>query len=154
MSPVASPEVQSSSAVNESHFLNSADARQLNDLSSNGYRESGELEPDEACDGDVQMVSNDRVSWLTRACSKLILNRLKQLKSGQLVIQLGCDQAVFGQLDEGQVPAIIQVHSETFFKRLVFGGGVAAAESYMDAEWSSPDPVSYTHLTLPTILLV
>lgn len=94
---------------------------------------------DQQCEEGSRSFANEKVSWSTRTCSKLILNRLKQLKYGQLVIQLGCDQAVFGQLKEGETPAVVQVHSETFFKRLVFGGGLAAAESYMDGEWSSPD---------------
>lgn len=95
-----------------------------------------------SCDGADRSIFDEKVSWSTRTCSKLILNRLKQLKRGQLVLQLGCDQAVFGQLNEGEKPAIVKVHSETFFKRLVFGGGLAAAESYMDGEWSSPDLTS------------
>lgn len=91
------------------------------------------------CDELSGSFESEKVSWSTRACSKLILNRLKQLKYGQLVIQLGCDQAVFGQLADGETRAVIRVRSETFFKRLIFGGGLAAAESYMDGEWSSPD---------------
>lgn len=95
-----------------------------------------------SCEDGGRLFLQEKISWSTRTCSKLILNRLKQLKFGQLVIQLGCDQAVFGTLGDGEEPAVLQVHSETFFKRLVFGGGLAAAESYMDGEWSSPDLTS------------
>jgi cyclopropane-fatty-acyl-phospholipid synthase len=40
------------------------------------------------------------------------------------------------------------VHSWRFFGRLLRGGDIGAGESYMDGDWSSPDPVALTRLFL------
>lgn len=136
MSTFAPTEFESTSSHHASSVL--ADVGHLPDVREQFAPDSDST----SCDEADRSFSDEKVSWVTRTCSKLILNRLKQLKRGQLVLQLGCDQAVFGQLKDGETPAVVQVHSETFFKRLVFGGGLAAAESYMDGEWSSPDLTS------------
>lgn len=87
-------------------------------------------------------------SWVSRTCMNLILSRMKQLKHGQLRLRMGCNEAVYGTSQTELEPATVEVHSQAFFKRLMTGGSLAAAESYMDGEWSSPDLTSVFRVLL------
>jgi cyclopropane-fatty-acyl-phospholipid synthase len=42
--------------------------------------------------------------------------------------------------------ASIAVHDERFFSRVLWGGDDAAGDSYVDGDWSSPDPVAVVRL--------
>ncbi|MEZ6129725.1 MAG: cyclopropane-fatty-acyl-phospholipid synthase family protein [Planctomycetaceae bacterium] len=77
--------------------------------------------------------------WITRFCARPVLNRLRQLQHGTLVMRSGCDEAVFGDMSSTATPAIVNLHSPEFFRRLLLSGAMGAAESFMDGEWSTPD---------------
>lgn len=133
MSTISPSQIQSSASL-----IGSAEASPLDGEVEGFSHEMFESES-QPCRENAQGMTDQKVGWSTRACSLLILKRLKQLKTGQLILQIGCDQAVFGQVQHGETAAVVKVHSERFFRRLVVGGSLAAAESYMDGEWSSPD---------------
>ena len=52
----------------------------------------------------------------------------------------------FGQSHSDQLRATISVSDPTFYRSLMFGGSVGAAESYMQAHWRTPDLVAVIRL--------
>lgn len=78
-------------------------------------------------------------TWMDRFYSRMVLKKLGSLSKGRLVLRFECGEAAVGDLDSTEAPAIVNIHSTSFFRRLVLEGAIGAAESYMDGEWSTPD---------------
>jgi cyclopropane-fatty-acyl-phospholipid synthase len=62
-------------------------------------------------------------------------------------IEIICPEGsyLFGEAGTG-LRAVIAVHDERFFSRVLWGGDDAAGDSYVDGDWSSPDPVAVVRL--------
>ncbi|MCR9201261.1 MAG: cyclopropane-fatty-acyl-phospholipid synthase family protein [Planctomycetaceae bacterium] len=86
--------------------------------------------------------TSSQLSWFDRFCSDQVLRRLQALHHGRLAIRFECSEAVVGERNETASTAIVNVHSPRFFRRIATEGGMGAAESYLDGEWSSPDLTS------------
>lgn len=107
------------------------------------------------------VASNDSVvvSDKESAYRKMVFSVLKQLKDAQLEIVEGQTRNKFGELsgyssndnhssDENHssndspsssmLSATILVHDDSFYKDVVTGGSIGAAEAYIDGKWSSP----------------
>lgn len=101
------------------------------DLAGIGAPENPALEDDAA---------ENKTSWSNQTCKRLILTRLQKLQRGRLVLHASGDQAVFGTTSDHDLnEAVVHVHNEAFYRRLVLGGAMAAAESYLAGDWSSPN---------------
>jgi len=75
---------------------------------------------------------------------KAVLRTLKNLQHGTLTLICPERTYVFG---EGTgLLASIEVHRERFFSRVLWGGDDAAGDSWVDGDWSSPDPVAVVRL--------
>jgi len=62
-----------------------------------------------------------------------------RLQAGKLSVETPSgEKMVFGGKDPGPV-AVMQIHRWRSLRRLLLGGDVGFAESYMDGDWSSPD---------------
>ena len=83
--------------------------------------------------GDVQ-------GWLGRRCRNLLLAKLASLENGQLEFVDGAFHETFGKTADAV--ARIQVVSNDFYRRVVTGGALGAAESYLRGEWITDDLVS------------
>ena len=83
--------------------------------------------------------SHSTQNWLDRFYSRLVLKKLGSLKTGRIVLHFECGEAVVGDLHCTSTPAVVNIHSTNFFRRLVLEGAIGAAESYMDGEWTTPD---------------
>ena len=85
---------------------------------------------------------------LSRFAGRAIVRQLGKLSEGRLCLRFGCDEAVFGDQASDATPGLINIKSQAFFSRLLLGGAMGAAESYMDGEWSSPDLVAVFRMLL------
>ncbi len=63
---------------------------------------------------------------------------MHSLKNGELTLQCGTDEHRFGDAST-DLCATLQIRDDRFFRRIAFGGGLGAAESLMDGEWSCDD---------------
>lgn len=91
----------------------------------------------QAADGTVTTPS-----VLQRLAAAALERRLDRAARGRLELALP-DGTRFVRRGSGSGPSSsLRVHDWAFFPRLVLGGDLGAGESYMDAEWSSPDPVA------------
>ncbi|GLP96960.1 SAM-dependent methyltransferase [Paraferrimonas sedimenticola] len=77
-------------------------------------------------------------TWLTRFCRNRLLAVMAGLTQARLQINEGSQRWVLGD-DNAELKAELSVHSPRVYSRLLLGGSIGAAESYIDGEWTSPD---------------
>ncbi|QDU92505.1 Cyclopropane-fatty-acyl-phospholipid synthase [Lignipirellula cremea] len=68
-----------------------------------------------------------------------MLQRLAKLERGQLAVVDRGGASQFGQADGAVLTAAMQVHDERFYRDVLLGGGLGAAEAYIRGYWDSPD---------------
>ena len=85
---------------------------------------------------------------LSDAWSRMLLRRLQRLESGRLtVVTPGQSVLAFGAA--GAEPSIsIAIHDAKVARRLVLGGTIGFAESYIDGLWDCPDLVGLVTLAI------
>lgn len=82
---------------------------------------------------------------------KAVFRMLENVRHGSLEVICPADGSrearthLFGEAGAG-LRAAIAVHDERFFSRVLWGGDDAAGDSWVDGDWSSPDPVAVVRL--------
>ncbi|MDH3349913.1 MAG: cyclopropane-fatty-acyl-phospholipid synthase family protein [Gammaproteobacteria bacterium] len=77
---------------------------------------------------------------LDRLARRLVLSRLENIQTGQLVISENGRQTTFGQpIDETPLTAQVCVHHPQFYRNIAFGGSIGAGESYIHGYWTCDD---------------
>ncbi len=64
---------------------------------------------------------------------------LVRLERGQVVLEHSGKSERFGDLEQTELSGHVQVNSPKFYRRLITGGALGAAESYLDGEWESEE---------------
>ena len=93
---------------------------------------------------------------------KTLLSRLPLLKGGTLTLLNDSGLTRFSgdaqsaSIMRGRPPidAMLVVHDDAFYKRVLFGSDIGLGEAYMDGQWSSPDVVAFTRLMIRNTALV
>ena len=78
-------------------------------------------------------------AWMSRALTAAVLRLASQLRRGHLTLTLPDDAT---HRFHGQAPgpeAEIRIRHPAALRRLVLGGDIGLAESYMDGQWDTPD---------------
>jgi len=80
----------------------------------------------------------------SRIQRQFVFGIVRRLRRGQLAIQDSTGRYLFGvpeKAADGTLasPIEIQVHRPVFYRRVLWGGGLGAAESLMDGDWSCSD---------------
>ena len=84
-----------------------------------------------------------KASWFNRRCLEAVLKHLPHLDRGQLDLVLPDGrQLKFGQAQADEPRASVHLKSYRPLRRLMRGGLMGWAESYMEGEWDSPDLTS------------
>jgi cyclopropane-fatty-acyl-phospholipid synthase len=68
-------------------------------------------------------------SWLT----SILFNMLEKLAHGQLIIQEGSNTRTFG--NDSSLRAIVTIHDNRAYRKILFGGSIGAGEAYVDKLW-------------------
>ena len=76
-----------------------------------------------------------------RVLRGLVWRSLKNLEDGRLVMEEGGERREFGRSGEGSLAATIEIHDPRFYRHLVFGGSLGAAEAYIRGYWTCDDLV-------------
>ncbi|OIN08106.1 cyclopropane-fatty-acyl-phospholipid synthase [Shewanella algae] len=87
-----------------------------------------------------QLAASGKSLW-----ARVMQQALNALEGGCLKLQLGSEQWTFGPLDTDLV-AIIRIHDERFFRKVILGGSIGAGEAYIQGYWSSPDVTAVVRL--------
>lgn len=97
-------------------------------------------------------VPQPSASLADRLARQLFLQRLKQLRGGTLAL---CDSQgieTLGPADE-TLSARVEVSNPRLYRRLLLGGGLGAAESLIDGDWSCDDLTSLVRLFIRNLHL-
>jgi cyclopropane-fatty-acyl-phospholipid synthase len=70
---------------------------------------------------------------------------LENMRHGSLEVICPERTWTFGEAD-ADLRAFVTIHHERFFSRVLWGGDDAAGDSWVDGDWSSPDPVAVVRL--------
>ncbi len=73
------------------------------------------------------------------ASRSLVINRLRRLTTGRIVLREGDEKTVFGSPDAEGLQCELTVLDPRFYRRLIRGGSIGAAESFMDGQWTVDD---------------
>jgi cyclopropane-fatty-acyl-phospholipid synthase len=76
---------------------------------------------------------------------KAVFRMLENMRHGSLEVICPQQTWLFGDAD-AELRACITVHDERFYSRVLWGGDDAAGDSWVDGDWSSPDPVAVVRL--------
>jgi cyclopropane-fatty-acyl-phospholipid synthase len=76
---------------------------------------------------------------------KAVFRMLENMRHGSLEVICPERTWTFGEAD-ADLRAFITIHDERFFSRVLWGGDDAAGDSWVDGDWSSPDPVAVVRL--------
>ena len=77
---------------------------------------------------------------------KMVIQWLSKLACGQLRLEEEGNTQWFGEALTGSPLAVIRVHDARFYRDVLTGGSIGAAEAFMLGYWSSPDPVAVVQL--------
>lgn len=83
-------------------------------------------------------LSRSQPRRLDRWSRQLAFALLAQLKDAKLTIKDGQQVYEFGEAS-AQLQAHVQVHDARFYRRLMLGGSIGAAEAWVDGSWHSPN---------------
>jgi cyclopropane-fatty-acyl-phospholipid synthase len=86
-------------------------------------------------------------TFLTSLARSAFFKSLESLREGSLELLWNGQAWKFGEPDS-PLRAILVVHHDRFFQRVLFGGDLAIGEARMDGDWSSPDLVSVVRLAV------
>ena len=78
-----------------------------------------------------------RSTWLGRAAYRLVDRRLGDLRHGRLTVVSPFGTRVYG--NSGDLTGTVRVDDPEMFRRLLTGGTLAAARSYVRGEWRADD---------------
>jgi cyclopropane-fatty-acyl-phospholipid synthase len=74
-----------------------------------------------------------------------VFRMLGKMRHGSLEVICPERSWLFGEAN-ADLQACITIHDERFFSRVLWGGDDAAGDSWVDGDWSSPDPVAVVRL--------
>jgi len=77
---------------------------------------------------------------------RMVSKRLKSLRGGRIIIDDGAEQLVCGSGGEGPLSANVRVFDGRFYRYLVFGGSLGAAEAYIRGYWECDDLVKLVRI--------
>ena len=92
------------------------------------------------------------LSWSDRLLRTLLQRRLAKLRGGSLVIRDALGEECFGERGAA-LTAHVEIHHPRFYRRVLFGGGLGAAESLMDGDWTSRNLTALVRLFIRNIEL-
>lgn len=78
--------------------------------------------------------------YMSTLARKIIFSSLKNIEGGQLIFREKNHVWHFGQSERDPLnSATIEIHNKNFYNRVLLGGGVGLAESYVAGDWSTDD---------------
>jgi len=90
--------------------------------------------------------SRDNEGFFDRWLRRLVRRDLENLDHGRLVIDDGGERLEFGRGGEDALTATVQVRDPRFYRCLVFGGSLAAAEAYIRGYWTCDNLVDLVRI--------
>jgi cyclopropane-fatty-acyl-phospholipid synthase len=86
------------------------------------------------------------LAWIDRASRSAVLQVLSGIRDGVLVLHERGSVHRFGSPARDGLSATLHVHDPEFFRRILLGGSIGGAESYMDGDWTTDDLTAVVRL--------
>lgn len=86
----------------------------------------------------TERLSGAREGWLNARCRKLLAAHLARLDRGRIELLDAGARQMLG-VDVGEPTPQLVVRNPNFYRSVVFGGSIGAAESYMRGDWDADD---------------
>ena len=83
---------------------------------------------------------------LDRALRARLIERLRHLRHGRLIIEDACGRVTLGRADEAGICAHVRVEDPALYRALATSGAVGAGESYIRGHWRCDDLVALMRL--------
>ena len=90
--------------------------------------------------------SPSNTSLISRIAHRLVWRRLESLVEGRVTVDDGGQCREFGRSSENSLAAKIEVRDPRFYRHLVLGGSLGAAEAYIRGYWTCDDLVSLVRI--------
>ena len=84
-------------------------------------------------EADTSLESDD-ASFIDRMCRNFVLQRLEMVSHGKLKLVDREKTYEFGNATDGETP-ILRINSPRFWRSVIIGGGLGAADAYIKGEW-------------------
>ena len=88
----------------------------------------------------IQANKPGKASLMDRLCRKFVLKRLDKINRGAMTL-IDADQAFELGTPSDEKSPVIRVNSPRFWRRMVLGGGLGAADAYIKGDWDCDDLV-------------
>ena len=89
---------------------------------------------------DKADVEDRKPGILSGYAKRVLLKQLEKLQHGELILNDGVEQYIFGRQDDRLPRAIaITVHDRSFYSSILINGGLGAGEAYIDGSWTCED---------------
>lgn len=89
-----------------------------------------------------------RPRWIDGQSQKGLFKRFDSLEADAIEIVYQDERTVFGNPDNSELGASVEVQDSSFFSDIALGGSVGAAEAYMGGSWECDDLVSLVRILL------
>lgn len=92
--------------------------------------------------GESSVAKKSRRTWLClfeRLCRRILRRNLNRISTGEVVLEFGGRSERFGDLKTNELMGHVHALSPRFFRSIVTGGALGAADSYLVGEWISDD---------------
>ena len=88
----------------------------------------------------LEKVPDDSAKFtiLNRLARQIFLRRVATIERGSIVLTDSKGRTVCGN-PQADLKVQVQVHHPRFYRRMLLGGGLGAAEALMDGDWSCND---------------
>lgn len=96
---------------------------------------------------DKHDVEDHKPGIFSSYAKRVLLKQLEKLQHGELIINDGVEQHIFGHPD-GRFPrtVTITVHDRDFYSSILVNGALGAGEAYIDGHWTCEDLTSLVEL--------
>jgi cyclopropane-fatty-acyl-phospholipid synthase len=101
------------------------------------------MKEESAIDAESQ---NRSASSLQSFMRNLFWSRMEKLRHGRLVCVEGAQRRVFGGPAEPPIAATIEIRDPRFFRYVIFGGSLGAAEAYIQGLWGCDNLVALVRI--------
>jgi cyclopropane-fatty-acyl-phospholipid synthase len=90
-----------------------------------------------------------RENFLIENCRRILLSRLKNLQHGELILNDGSDQYVFGRHDEIYAHTVtVTISNREFYLNMLLNGALGSGESYINGYWQCDNLTALVELFL------
>ena len=90
-------------------------------------------------EASLQPEQSSPASRLDRIARGVVLRTLSRLRHGGLIVRDRLGEQRFGTGADTAESAVLRVDDLRFYRRVLFGGSLGAAESYLEGHWNADD---------------